>query len=230
MSPKFSFIIPSKNEEKYIGRCLSSIRRQRGSHEIIVVDSYSTDNTVKIARKYGSRVLFERKKGPAAARNKGAKAAKGDILVFTDADVVFGKDFLEKLGRKFRGISGCVFRVKPYDAKSFPEAFVYMLLNNIMRIIFTFGFVMTPGSCFVYDRKIFQKTGGFNPKMLTNEDHDMARRASKFGQFRYFSDVTVNVSARRVNRIGIFGAFILYPKSTLLYFLNKRYVKDYWST
>ena len=61
------------------------------------IDSYSKDNTVKIAKKYGAKVLYESKKGPAVARNTGAKKAKGEILIFPDADVRFEEDFLSNL-------------------------------------------------------------------------------------------------------------------------------------
>lgn len=227
---KFSFIIPTKNEEKYISGCLSSIRNQTvKDHETIIVDSYSADRTVQISRKFTNKILFEKRKGPAVARNRGTEMARGEILIFTDADVNFSSDFLEKLGRRFRGISGCVFKIIPYDAGCFSSAFIYDALNMIMRLIFKVGFVMTPGSCSVFDKKIFNKTGGFDEKLLTNEDHDIARRASKFKEFKYFEDIIVYTSARRVNKIGLTGAFILYFKSVLIYFINKRCLRDYWN-
>src|SRR3989344_6976071 len=103
---KFSFIIPTLNEGEYLEECLKSIKSQNfNDYEIIIVDSYSKDNTVKIAKKYGAKVLYESKKGPAVARNTGAKKAKGEILIFPDADVRFEKDFLEILEKKMKSLT-----------------------------------------------------------------------------------------------------------------------------
>ena len=93
--PSISIIIPTLNEEKYIERCLKSLKNQSfRNFEIIVSDSYSTDDTVKIAKKYGAKVVLTKKTGPAAGRNEGARKAKGSILVFLDADTFVTKKFL----------------------------------------------------------------------------------------------------------------------------------------
>ena len=99
---KVSAIIPTYNEEKTIGECLESLSKQTFKDlEIIVVDDGSTDTTPQLLRgasKTGSvKVFFQAHKGPGAARNLGAKEANGEILVFVDADMVFKKDFVEKL-------------------------------------------------------------------------------------------------------------------------------------
>ena len=60
--PSISIIIPTLNEEKYIERCLKSLKNQSfRNFEIIVSDSYSTDDTVKIAKKYGAKVVLTKK-------------------------------------------------------------------------------------------------------------------------------------------------------------------------
>ncbi|MCL4397621.1 glycosyltransferase family 2 protein [Patescibacteria group bacterium] len=86
-----SVIIPIFNEEEVIGNCLASLAKQTIPLEIIVVDDGSTDGSVKYATYKQSH------KGPGAARNFGASKAKGDILVFVDADMEFAPDFVEKL-------------------------------------------------------------------------------------------------------------------------------------
>src|SRR3989339_1980792 len=90
-----SIIIPAYNEERYLPKLLNCIKKQTyRDYEVIVADANSKDKTRQIAKKYGCRVV----KGgmPAAGRNNGAKAAKGGILLFLDADVQFDKDFLKK--------------------------------------------------------------------------------------------------------------------------------------
>lgn len=101
---KISVIIPTYNEETVISQCLISLSKQTKllSFEVIIVDDGSTDNTVsKItayrSEKYFLKLLKQKHLGPGAARNLGANEAKGDILVFVDADMEFAPDFLEKL-------------------------------------------------------------------------------------------------------------------------------------
>ena len=98
-----SIIIPTYNEEKVIGNCLSSLQDQSYQPiEIVFVDDGSTDETVKVIEnlKFKSenlRLLHQKHKGPGLARNLGASWAKGDILVFVDADMTFNRDFIRDL-------------------------------------------------------------------------------------------------------------------------------------
>jgi len=104
MVQKISVIIPVFNEEKYIEKCLDTLFAQtRKPLEIIVVDD-STDNTWGILslykpsdKKIGYHIFRTEHKGPAPARNLGAKKARGGILVFVDADMKFHKDYLKYL-------------------------------------------------------------------------------------------------------------------------------------
>lgn len=100
---KVSIIIPTYNEENEIIACLDSLRVQTYSDfEIIVVDDGSTDKTVKILselrfKNYELRIFKQKHLGAGAARNLGAGHAKGEILVFVDADMTFDVDFIKKL-------------------------------------------------------------------------------------------------------------------------------------
>lgn len=102
-APKISVIIPAYNEEKYINQCLSSLFKQtKRPLEIIVVDDGSTDRTSEILKELSAGnpqlvTLKQRHCGPAKARNLGAKKARGNILVFPDADMRFDKNYLKKL-------------------------------------------------------------------------------------------------------------------------------------
>ncbi len=100
---KISVVIPTYNEQNVIGECVKSLSRQtHRDFEIIIVDDGSTDNTLAIAREidfdaHKVTILEQKHKGPGAARNLAAKHAKGDILVFVDADMTFDKNFLKML-------------------------------------------------------------------------------------------------------------------------------------
>lgn len=94
-----SVVIPVYNEEKDIENCLSSLKKQTYQPlEIIVVDDGSTDRSRKVIKKFKAVKLFTQSHlGPGAARNKGARKARGKILVFVDADMTFTKSFIRDL-------------------------------------------------------------------------------------------------------------------------------------
>src|SRR5438128_11300854 len=85
-----SFIVPAYNEERELSSTLAAIRASASSaaqpHEIIVVDDASTDATAKVATAAGARVVSINQRHIAAARNAGARAARGAYLFFVDSD------------------------------------------------------------------------------------------------------------------------------------------------
>ncbi len=91
-----SVIIPTYNEEDVILKCLESLSKQTFKEfEIIIVDDGSTDNTVELIKNI--KVIHGKHQGAGAARNLGAKQAKGNVLVFVDADMTFDHHFLKML-------------------------------------------------------------------------------------------------------------------------------------
>jgi len=93
---KVSVVLPSINNENTIGRVLTEVLRQ-GPDEVIVVDS-STDRTPEIVGEFKNvRLIHEDRPGPAVARNAGWRAAKGDVIVFLDADCIPGKGWLDEM-------------------------------------------------------------------------------------------------------------------------------------
>lgn len=96
--PKFSIVIPVYNVENYIGKCLESIKKQTfKDYEIIVVDDGSDDNSMKIVKKYDTKIINSSHVGVSEARNIGAKQAKGEYLIFLDSDDYWDKDLLKEL-------------------------------------------------------------------------------------------------------------------------------------
>jgi len=93
-----SVIIPAYNGGQSLPACLEALQRQtHAPDELIVVDDGSTDDTVALAEQSGVTVLSQAKAGPGAARNRGARAARGDILLFTDADCAPAPDWIEHM-------------------------------------------------------------------------------------------------------------------------------------
>ncbi len=98
MKKLISVIIPVYNEEASIPACLASLQGSTLQPvEIIIVDDGSTDRTIETIKQFKVTLLTQKHQGPGAARNFGAKRARGDILVFVDADMTFAPDFIEKL-------------------------------------------------------------------------------------------------------------------------------------
>ncbi len=86
---KISVVIPTWNEEKNLPIVLKDVKnyfkKEKYSYEILIVDKYSTDNTVKIAKRFGAKILYD-SGGKGSALRKGMKHAKGDIIITMDAD------------------------------------------------------------------------------------------------------------------------------------------------
>jgi len=97
---KISAIVITKNEEEKISECLESLKSL--ADEMIVVDTGSTDKTNEIARKKGARIIKTTKGSYSDWRNKGARKAEGDWLLYVDADErvtpLLRKEILEKVG------------------------------------------------------------------------------------------------------------------------------------
>src|SRR4051812_37615454 len=97
LSIEVSVVIPAYNEESVLGACLDTLSHQTVPHEVLVVDDGSTDRTSTVAESRGVPVVRLDHRGPAVARNRGARETTAPILAFLDADMTFAADFLEKL-------------------------------------------------------------------------------------------------------------------------------------
>ena len=93
---KVSIVIPAYNSEKTLEKCLKSIRDQTyGNIEIIVVDKFSKDRTVEIAKRYGARIIYDEGERT-RAKNIGLKKAKGKYVLFVDSDMELSKEVVEE--------------------------------------------------------------------------------------------------------------------------------------
>lgn len=100
---KVSIITPAYNAEKYISKCISSILQQELKEiEHIIVDDGSTDRTAKICEQYAKdnkkiKVIYKKNEGVSKARNEALKIAKGEYILFADADDWLEKDMCSKM-------------------------------------------------------------------------------------------------------------------------------------
>src|SRR6202162_5892557 len=104
--PRFSIIIPARNEEKFLPGCLESIAAAsepfRGDFEIIVAINRCTDRTEEIARAAGAKIVHEDARNIARIRNAAVQGASGEILVTIDADSRMSRGMLVTIDRLLR--------------------------------------------------------------------------------------------------------------------------------
>jgi glycosyltransferase involved in cell wall biosynthesis len=99
---RVSVVIPAYNEEQFIGGCLQGIMSQTiMPDELIVVDNNCTDDTVKIARSFGARVVRETRQGIGYARNRGFDSASHEVIVRFDADCLPPPHWIERVKEHF---------------------------------------------------------------------------------------------------------------------------------
>jgi glycosyltransferase involved in cell wall biosynthesis len=223
----FSIIIPTRNEEGYIGRSLSALRRSieasSFSVELIVVDGFSTDRTVDEARPYADLVLADLPLAGASighARNLGAAAAHGRLLFHTDADVFIPntEQFFRSLAHCFQadGVVAAEAPVMPYPWDSTGrDVIIHKLANAFFRSSLWYGALFSRGECQVIRRNAFDAVGGYRGRFVSGEDCDLFRRLHKLGRIAYLSDLCVYHSMRRFRHIGYVKVLGIYVREWL---------------
>ena len=223
-STDISVIIPTLNEEKYIPRCLKSLVNQTWDRafEIIVVDGGSTDQTVRVAKKYADKVLTKPRAPVGAARNLGAKVANGNILAFIDADTIANPQWLNSIDEAFRedpaavGLTGPTL---PYDGR-LSDSITYRLWTiYLQRLLLYLEMPHVIGFNCAYRRTPFLSVGGFDEDSVMSEDIKLAHKIRRYGKITFEKEMSALTSARRFRKYGhlyIGGLYILNGFSTLL--------------
>lgn len=210
-SPYFSIIIPTLNEEANLPILLGSLSKQTfRDFEVIIGDCGSKDNTEKNAQKFHKLLpcfLFTKQSRHSigAARNNGAKHAKGKYFVFLDADTKAEKDFLQGIKKHVEEDKVDFLTVWNRSEKDFLTGkLVFALLNNAMSLFAK----IKPGAngpCMIVSRELFEKIKGFDPDIVFGEDFDFAQRAHKAGcHFGVYKFPVLYVSTRRFEKEGFF--------------------------
>lgn len=195
---EFSVIIPACQEQNYIEKTLKSVPK---NIEKIVVANGCTDNTAKLARKY-AKVIEIKKRNVSLARNLGAKKAKGDILIFLDADTLLKKDALNEIEISLRTSDFGICKFGP-DIKK-PKYIMIKVLRDLFEITkLPFMITMAYSSGVIYCKKnLFKKISGFNEDLKLGEDRDFLLKSKKHGKFSIAKTRSIT-SMRRFEKIGV---------------------------
>lgn len=179
----FSVVIPAHNEEKYVRRCIASVRQAAkvcgAKTEIIVVCNRCTDQTAEIAKSCGAVVITNTDRCIAKVRNAGIFAAKGDIIVTIDCDNRMTKGTLAEIAE--------LMRTGKYIGGGTPMRFerysVPLYLNDLLLCRIPFALTGLYCGIFWAKRSAFHAIGGFAEKKAM-EDVTTAKALKAYGKKR----------------------------------------------
>jgi glycosyltransferase involved in cell wall biosynthesis len=185
--PLVSVAIPCFNQARFLKDAISSVRRQRYAPvEIVVVDDGSTDESARIAAAAGVRLARQGNAGLSAARNAGLKMARGEFIVFLDADDELLPDAVEsgvELLQRSPSVSCVVRRCQIMDTERRPLPTVHTPVGTpeLYRAWLRRNFVWTPGAA-VFRTDAISAIGGFPIDLAPAADYavylTLARKAA----------------------------------------------------
>lgn len=183
MQIRVSVITPARNEEAYIAGAIASVAAQqypRTSLECVVVDNGSSDGTSTVAREAAERhadlavtILSEPQPGVSRAKNTGAAAAGGEILIFLDADSRLDVSLVEAVARTYSdGAPAGSIRIVADSADLLERGFFALL--EVGKTLFGIRAQML-----YCERSLFLQLGGFRPELHHAEDLEFLRRVRR---------------------------------------------------
>ncbi len=211
---KTSIVIPAYNEESYLPDCLSNLLSQKEKpYEIIVVDNASKDKTSQIAKKFGVKVVLEKRQGTSFARNKGFNIAKGEIIARVDADTKPPRDWLFNIKRHLKSnpktfaLTGpIIFYDLPFKTTLFSKAYL-----KASKLISGFYYLLGPNMVLKKDAWEKVKDEVCLDDSKVHEDIDLSIHLAKKGiEIAYDPKIINYISGRRI-KYKPWSFFIEYP-------------------
>lgn len=215
MNINISVVIPVFNEEQHITSCLDSLAKQQiKPDEIIIVDNNSTDQSMKLAKKYPVRIVSEKKQGMIYARNTGFNSVFYEIIAKCDADTIVPADWLKRIKDNFEkgkidALSGPIyFNDLPLVSESTLPTRVYA---QFMKTIQRHETLLGPNLALT--KKIWEKIKNevcLDDKKV-HEDIDLAIHIKKHhGRIKFDPELKVYTSGRRIKNNPL-SFFVEYP-------------------
>ncbi len=238
-APRFSLIIPARNEEAYLPRLLDTVdvarRRYAGGPdavEVIVADNVSTDRTADIARQHGCRLVRVETRVIGAVRNGGARAARGEMLAFVDADARIHPETFNAIERLMR--SGHVVAGASGVRLERLSVGIAATLALMLPLVWLTG--MDTGVTFCR-RADFEAVGGYSEERKFAEDvqflFDLRRLGRRSGQrLGRTRSAKALASVRKFDRYGEWHYFALIARGLWVMLWHphalERWVHEYW--
>lgn len=200
MKPLISVVIPAHNEEKYLAETLEALRHQTYRYfEVIVVANGCTDGTVKVAQDKCDRVIELPARDLGKARNTGGAKARGELLVFLDADTRLEPGALEGIADQFTPAhSSATIKGRPDKPR-----LSYSVFYGFKNLLHRSGLHCGSSGVICCWRDQFKESGGFDPGLQVRENSDLIRRLRRFGPYRFIGKAVAVTSMRRYEKTGI---------------------------
>jgi glycosyltransferase involved in cell wall biosynthesis len=203
VSDLVSVVIPVFNAERYLAETLASVSAQTyRTIEVVVVDDGSTDRSVAIARDAGERVVVvpQENLGPAAARNRGARTARGRWIAFLDADDTWAPDKIERqlatCGHLPWSHTDSVFVGGANDGRR-DSALTPKSGGAVLEPLVRGNFICT--SSVVVDRDVLLTAGGFDESLRSIQDWDLWLRIAASHALGYVDEPLVGYRVHPVS-------------------------------
>jgi len=232
---KISIVIPAYNEEKCLPATLEKIgaalAKFGGDSETIVIDNESTDDTARIAKNFGAKVITETEHNIARVRNTGAKTADGDVLIFIDADTLIPGSLVQTIADAMRD-DECFGGAAAVEYGRFQRKWMRWYLRGWKF----WGTLlnMKQGATQFCRKTVFEQIGGYDETVYMGEDVMFYWRLSKFakcqdGRLLFIENPKVTTSARRFDRMSIWKTLLLtHPLFILLTSRKKKFWRDWY--
>jgi len=197
--PMISVIIPAHNEERYLDRTLKALARQTyPKYEVIVVANGCNDRTEEVAAHRCDRLIALSQKSLGVARNLGARLAKGDLLLFLDADTTLEPMALKFIAHDF----SARYAVGTLRGRPDPDQFKYRLIYAVKNFMHLSSLHAGSSGVIVCWRKHFISIGGFDEGLEVRENSELIQRLRYFGRYKYLGEVAATTSMRRYDQRG----------------------------
>lgn len=199
--PMISVVIPAHNEEAYLRSTLAALERQNyPAFETIVIANGCSDKTAEVARGHCHRLIVLSTKSLGVARNLGARVARGELLLFLDADTLLEQPLaLRRIAEEFSlSDAAGTLHARP-DGHRLACRVIYRFKNFLHR-----WKLHTGSSGVILCWKVqFQKVGGFDEGLEVRENSELIRRLRQFGGYKFVATASATTSMRRYEQRGV---------------------------
>jgi glycosyltransferase involved in cell wall biosynthesis len=211
--PFISIIIPAHNEEELLPSTLEALRRQNyPTFETIVVTNGCTDRTAEVVRGKCDQLIELEERGLGPARNTGGAQARGELLIFLDADTILEPNALRIIAKSFKPSHAAgTLRGVP-DVPRWSYKLIYFLKNFVHQSHAHHG---SSGVILCW-KKHFDAVGGFDNELYLRENSDLMKKLRRFGGYKYISSTPAITSMRRYDKTGTAEMVLLWMRVWVL--------------